>query len=1201
MLKRIHSVCCFPLLLFAAALGLVVSSRPTTAAPPVYATPEEATADPDFAVQGEYAGPLRGMQVIARGGGEFELVLYEGGLPGKGWDKTPPQRIDGDAETVAELVESLRLKKVTRSSPTLGAAPPPGAVVLFDGSPKSLEDHWKPGAKRTDNGLLQQGATSVDTFDDYTLHLEFRTPFMPEASGQGRGNSGVYHQGRFETQILDSFGHKGAHNEAGGIYTVRDPDLNMCFPPLHWQTYDVDFTAARYDKQGEKLADARLTVRLNGVVVQSNTPVSSETTAAPVKAGPGPGPIYLQDHGNPVRFRNIWVLPRDADREARRPRVPAFERFSATAGGDSIDGGHVLLANLACTACHQGDTTAPNKQGPVLTDVASRVRPDHLVAMIADPHQAKPGTTMPDPWSGLDPETRQANARAIASFLSLGRPSVVDRVGDASSVQRGEALYRNIGCLACHDAPSAAAIPKATSVPLGNLEKKYTLDSLTGFLTDPHATRPGARMPKLAADRGEARDLACYLLRDVVLVPGQEQFMRTLYKGDWQQLPDFSELEPVDEGPTVGLGFGGIAPLDRFAAVYESYLPIINEGEYAFHLGSDDGSRVLVDDKPVVTHDGIHPYSVKTGTLRLTAGTHRLRVEYFEQAGEEQLTLEIEGPDYARTDVTALVSSDPEGNVERTLVPSEFQPRAALVERGRELFRATGCASCHTFEGNGSAVSSLVQAPPLSRLKNKGGCLADSVAPGLPDYELTGWQRTAILAAFQEPDQPFEPETRIHRTMAAMNCYACHDRNGIGGPEPTRDPVFSSTTPEMGNEGRLPPPLTGVGDKLREEYLATILQQGANERPYMNTRMPAFAHQEMVSLQKDFTAVDRLDKASIPEINEPAHRLKASGRALMADSGLACIKCHTFGGQGTEGIQAIDALRMTERLRKDWFHRYMRDPQAYRPGTRMPDSFVDGKSVLETIYDGDPGWQIESMWRYLSDGSNAKPPVGLTPGAIVLEPKERPIIYRNFISGLSPRGIAVGFPEGCNLAWDAERMALALVWQNQFIDAAKHWQGRGSGAQSPLGDAAIELESQCAVAAIGSADEPWPNDVAATGDYAFLGYRLNPAGQPTFRYRFDGIVVEDAPRPVAAESGPGSFRRELSVQSDEKKPAGLWFRAACGAIVPESDDLFLVDDKYRVKVSGAGRPQLVTIDGTQELRYALPEQPRVTIVQQIRW
>lgn len=198
------------------------------------------------------------------------------------------------------------MKRVVRQSPTLGLEPPEGAVVLFDG--KSVDEF--PGATMTDDGLLKQGATSSRKFQSGTLHLEFLLSYMPQASGQGRANSGCYLQGRYEVQILDSFGLDGKNNECGGIYEVKSPTVNMCYPPLSWQAYDIDFTAVKYDDQGAKTADALMTVKHNGVVIHKDVAVPRTTRAAPLPEGPEPGPVYLQDHGNPIRFRNIWFVPR---------------------------------------------------------------------------------------------------------------------------------------------------------------------------------------------------------------------------------------------------------------------------------------------------------------------------------------------------------------------------------------------------------------------------------------------------------------------------------------------------------------------------------------------------------------------------------------------------------------------------------------------------------------------------------------------------------------------------------------------------------------------------------------------------------------------------------------------------------------------------------------------------------------------------
>ena len=291
-------------------------------------------AGPDFAIQGEYEGEISheegkvrlGVQVIALGGGKFSAVGYAGGLPGHGWDGKEIITTNGELKDGAVVLKSDKgvgtikdgvltiagkngatigkLKRVIRKSPTLGMKSPKGAVVLFDGT---TAKHFKNG-KLTKDGLLQQGFTSHQKFHSFTLHMEFQLSFMPYARGQGRSNSGIYMQGRYETQILDSFGLEGKHNECGGIYTIKNPDVNMCFPPLSWQTYDVEYTAAKYNAAGKKTADARMTVRHNGVLIHKNVKLPKTTTAAPVKAGPQPGPLYIQNHGNPLRFRNIWLV-----------------------------------------------------------------------------------------------------------------------------------------------------------------------------------------------------------------------------------------------------------------------------------------------------------------------------------------------------------------------------------------------------------------------------------------------------------------------------------------------------------------------------------------------------------------------------------------------------------------------------------------------------------------------------------------------------------------------------------------------------------------------------------------------------------------------------------------------------------------------------------------------------------------------------
>lgn len=270
-----------------------------------YDTPEAASVDPDFQKQGEYVSDNTGVQVIALGEGQFRAVTYTGGLPGAGWDQKSKSSEEGDAAKIATITQGK--KRIERKSPTLGAKPPEGAIVLFDGTQPTLDAHWKPGAKINEAGLLTQGCQTIDEMQDFSMHLEFLLPYMPNSRGQARANSGFYLQGRYEVQMLDSFGLDGLDNECGGVYTVVRPDVNMCLPPLAWQTYDVDFTAAKFEGE-KKIANAKVLFRHNGVVIHDRElvkmtpggPLSTESAA--------PGPLFLQNHGDPVRYRNIWYI-----------------------------------------------------------------------------------------------------------------------------------------------------------------------------------------------------------------------------------------------------------------------------------------------------------------------------------------------------------------------------------------------------------------------------------------------------------------------------------------------------------------------------------------------------------------------------------------------------------------------------------------------------------------------------------------------------------------------------------------------------------------------------------------------------------------------------------------------------------------------------------------------------------------------------
>ncbi len=272
------------------------------------------TQDHNLRAEIYYEGPatLKGDAIVLKDG-DWNVRVTKNGLTGKG--------------SVGGKVAEIDLKRVVLGSPTLGAKPPKGAIVLFDGSDF---DEWQHDDGRAVTWtLLDGGAMEINPkaankdanppiggkivtkrkFKDVRYHMEFRYPVEPGLSGQKRGNSGLFFQS-YEAQILNSYGLDGLWNELGALYKLSPPKVNAARPPMEWQTYDVNYTAPVYE--GDELkSPARITVRLNGIVVQKNETLLHQTAHRQAdRAVPAPRnalPIELQDHSNRIQFRNIWV------------------------------------------------------------------------------------------------------------------------------------------------------------------------------------------------------------------------------------------------------------------------------------------------------------------------------------------------------------------------------------------------------------------------------------------------------------------------------------------------------------------------------------------------------------------------------------------------------------------------------------------------------------------------------------------------------------------------------------------------------------------------------------------------------------------------------------------------------------------------------------------------------------------------------
>ena len=908
------------------------------------------------------------------------------------------------------------------------------------------------------------------------------------------------------------------------------------------------------------------------------------------------------------------------------PTVPGFARF----GDDprTVEAGLLLAGELGCVNCHTATAQqqlhlsarpAPRLAGDE-TAVGRRLRPEWIRTYLSAPHTAKPGTVMPHLLAGLDADQQATTVEALTHFLaSTGEFDSAGVAGGGNARQdEGRRIYDRVGCQVCHG-PLDGSPTLPDQMPLGDVAARWSPAALDRFLANPPATHPAGRMPRVPLSDDERRHLLAALIGGLsggLEVPDVVAFRGRGWRTLVDKLPDLESLGPPDvSGPVRRydvFDFAGAS--EAVVIVLDGYLHVSRAGSHRFFLSSDDGSRVTVGDSVVVTYDGIHPAGEQSGEINLSTGVHPIRVEYFEAAGQEVLNLEIAPPGSPRQSGLALITPTPEGTP-FAAVPAEdpqaFQIDPELVLAGRQAFARHDCSSCHSdLPSPADTPSTSSLQPPLAALEDlTAGCLAESPSPGIPHYDLSPQQRQALASALRwlATPQAVEPPaatTRLTRLLTTSNCLACHARDGRGGVlppkglvdedgepilrDPVRDTLFTSFVQELGDEGRVPPTLDGVGDKLRPDFLQEVLREGGRDRQQtMATRMPAWQPAVAEELATLFAA-DVATEVDLPDLEAfSSASVSEQGRHLSGSRALGCIKCHSFAGEKGQSLGVIDMTRFHQRLRHEWFLAYVEDPQRFRPGTRMPASWPMGASFYPDILDGTAAGQIESIWQYVSS-ANPRPPIGAGANTIELVATTHPVIYRNFIEGAGPRAIGVGFPEQANIAWDAENFRLALAWRNAFIDAGRHWTGRGSGWQPPLGDGVVTPDAAAAVAVLTADSAAWPSASPRESGGRFLGYTLNEQGQPSFTWSHNDLTVTETFTTIAAEGGPRLQRRMRVTPASAAEHVML--RAARSTSLEECDaGWWHVDGRWYLRVTGEGLEpaSVITIDGMQELRAKL--------------
>jgi len=912
------------------------------------------------------------------------------------------------------------------------------------------------------------------------------------------------------------------------------------------------------------------------------------------------------------------------------PAVPGFDRFHA----DKPDaaGGRLLIGELNCVACHkaQGPAAATAIQvnpAPPLNDVGLRLKPQWVREFIKNPQAVKPGSRMPGAPHGIPEATIAEHAEALTHYLmsqQAGKPfSVQGKAGN------GAQLFNSVGCSACHAPIGKEADVKGdkATVPLPDLAAKFANGAaLAAFLLDPNKWRPGGRMPKLNLTNDEAVSIASAFglsgggatarvgvrnsdddaLKKAGLAsgPGGDLVPGVgfeLFAGNWNKLPGFNSLKPKESGTLKKFDISKMKDEDNFAYRFRGYVEIPRDGVYTFYSHSDDGSRITIGRDVVVESDTIQGGTEKAGSIELKKGKHAITVEYFEAQGGEELRVSIEGPKVPKQEIPGGIlfhSKSAKFVIGEDAKPAkradDFVPEPEQIAKGKALFVAIGCAACHAIPDPGTrttSVAPLLEPKPLAALKNsKGkGCLSERPTGFAQNFALSKNQIDAIDAAISALDTPLAltPAQSIDRTMTALNCYACHVRGDKGGPEEGHRKFFTGTYDDLADEGRIPPHLGDIGAKVQKGWLQQILTQGTKVRPYMNTRMPVFG--SMVShLVDDFDKADAVaTEPKYPDVS-PKDAMK-HGRALVGTGGMACIQCHVFAGNKSLGLPAMDLAFMPQRLKREWFGRYLLDPAGLRPGTRMPQFWPQAKTVRQDILNGDTAIQIEAIWQYLSKGQTGPLPPGLAKADMLLAHETEAVIYRNFIAGAGPRAIGVGYPEKVNIAWDANTLRPAMIWQGEFIDASKHWMDRGSGFQGPAGYSVINLPDGPPLASLAAADAPWPaldkkNNVIHSTGFEFKGYSLDKLRRPTFMFTNNEVKISEFYEAVAGktEKDQPTLKRTLTIEASQAVES-YFARLAVGTIEAGSEGSFKVGKDLVIKVTGDAKAAIRTVAGKQEL------------------
>lgn len=693
---------------------------------------------------------------------------------------------------------------------------------------------------------------------------------------------------------------------------------------------------------------------------------------------------------------------------------------------------------------------------------------------------------------------------------------------ELSAEMLGHVLIRQRNCVACHSIPPVSNLPAQVSAPDLRWSAKHLNPSfIAKYIANPHELKPGTKMPQvLSSMKPEEQQQVAIAIT---------HFLISLDGNDFHSAPVESQNSAsIKQGFDLFHSAGCVAcHSPRNENAVEELLP---------------GSTPLGDISRKYAQAALTEFLKNPHAARPKGRMPSLQLTHKEA-----------------TDLTSYLSQTEQSTSSEYSKAWALDPQ--LAAEGRELFKSSNCGACH------QGILDDQDDPPaktsLASVSDASGCLSDSALGKAPKFHLSAAEQSQILAAMVSRSEMLSAKQQIELSLVDFNCTSCHSRDNLGGVTDERSQYFHTSNLNLGEQGRIPPTLTGVGAKLKPAWMRDVLVNSRNIRPYMKTRMPQFGEENVGHLIELFQSHDQIATSEFAEFSDQKE-MRLFGHELVGNKGLNCVACHTYQFKISDTMPAVDLTEMSDRLKKNWFYQYMLAPQAYSPNTVMPSFWPAGRSIRPDLA-GTPEHQIEALWQYLLDGRQARAPRGVIREPLEIVVKDRARILRRSYPNIGKRGIGVGYPGGVNIAYDAEQMRLALLWKGQFADPSGVWYGQGHGRVRPMG-------SSIALAAgpeLDNASSPWEVSDGRPPNHRFKGYQLDELRRPTFLYQFEDIAVRDFfSTHSVGESGDLALRRRIELLS-ATPTARLAFRLAAGKFAVEDGGKRVKSDRFGIQILSA--------------------------------